>query len=456
MSKQLFLVINIIILLSNLNIYISQNIITSWHYDKVQMYDIQKIGAILSSQIKQKVTSLPDFTEDSIRITNLKISNVQQSLYDSYLNFNTGLLLFTPNKVTLSFTFSYSGQSSSGSASFDLKINILKIRIKNNKEDQTQSVTISMFSKESDFTVYEIADKDLLEKVKTALYKGFDNNNILDEQISSKIDILNYYKDFYNNKKSLNFETSSFFGSKKITINFNRFLGFCEDVTGKAESALCYYSGEIDGEDKKDKTKAPINNEKFVNPNGTFNTFINIDLYNKIVANILKEGISEKTFKKDSLSKSLSFDFTVSSLKNYFKGLNSYENNETFEAKIKINELNSKKMKLNAVFNIGNSNDVFSLDIQMDTNLKVEIIRNVRLNICLDNVKNIRICVKSGNVFIIDESGLQKAIEESFINSNESKCLSDDGISLRDYYSIITNAYCQDEGIYLEGNHLYQ
>ena len=337
MSKQLFLVINIIILLSNLNIYISQNIITSWHYDKVQMYDIQKIGAILSSQIKQKVTSLPDFTEDSIRITNLKISNVQQSLYDSYLNFNTGLLLFTPNKVTLSFTFSYSGQSSSGSASFDLKINILKIRIKNNKEDQTQSVTISMFSKESDFTVYEIADKDLLEKVKTALYKGFDNNNILDEQISSKIDILNYYKDFYNNKKSLNFETSSFFGSKKITINFNRFLGFCEDVTGKAESALFYYSGEIDGEDKKDKTKAPINNEKFVNPNGTFNTFINIDLYNKIVANILKEGISEKTFKKDSLSKSLSFDFTVSSLKNYFKGLNSYENNETFEAKIKIN-----------------------------------------------------------------------------------------------------------------------
>ena len=113
-------------------------------------------------------------------------------------------------------------------------------------------------------------------------------------------------------------------------------------------------------------------------------------------------------------------------------------------------------MKLNAVFNIGNSNDVFSLDIKMDTNLKVEIIRNVRLNICLDNVKNIEIYVKSGNVSIIDESGLQKAIEESFINSNESKCLSDDGISLRDYYSIITNAYCQDEGIYLEGNHLYQ
>ena len=445
MSKQLFLIISIFILFSNLNISLSQNIITSWHYDKVQMYDIQKVGSILSSQIKQKVTSLPNFTEDSIEITNLKISDVQQSLYDSYLNLNSGLLLFTPNKVTIGFTFSYSAQSSSGSASFDLKVNILKIRTKNNKEDQTQTVTVSMFATENDFSVYEISDKELLAKVKAALYKGFENNNILDGYISKSIDLLNYYKDFYKNKKNLNFETSSFFGSKKITIKFDRFVAFCEDVTGKAESALCYYSGEIDGEDKKDKTKAPINNENFINPNDTFNTFINIDLYNKIVSKILKDGISEKKY-----------DLSASSLKKYFNGLNSYENNESFEAKIKINELNSKTIKLNAAFNIGKSNDLFSMDIEADTTLKVDIIKNVRINVCLDSVKNVKILVKSGNLAISDESGLKKYIEESFNNANESICLSDEGISLRDYYSVITKAYCQDEGIYLEGNHLYQ
>ena len=445
MSKQLFIIISIFIIFANLNISLSQNIITSWHYDKVQMYDIQKVGSILSSQIKQKVTSLPEFTEDSIKITNLKISDVQQSLYDSYLNLNSGLLLFTPNKVTIGFTFSYSAQSSSGSASFDLKVNILKIRTKNNKEDQTQTVTVSMFATENDFSVYEISDKELLAKVKTALYKGFENNNILDGYISSSIDLLNYYKDFYKNKKNLNFETSSFFGSKKITIKFDRFVGFCEDVTGKAESALCYYSGEIDGEDKKDKTKAPINNENFINPNDTFNTFINIDLYNKIVSRILKDGISEKKY-----------DLSASSLKKYFNGLNSYENNESFEAKIKINELNSKIIKLNAAFNIGNSNDVFSMDIQADTTLKVDIIKNVRINICLDGIKNVKILAKSGNLAINDELGLKNYIAELFNNANESICLSDDGISLRDYYSVITKAYCQDEGIYLEGNHLYQ
>ena len=204
----------LIILFSLFSISFTQNIITSWHYDKVQMYELQKIGNILSTQIKEKVTTLPDFTEDSIRITNLKLSDVQQSLYDSYLNFNTGLLLFTPNKVTLSFTFSYSATSGTGSASFDLKINILKMRLTNYKQNQTQSVQISMYSEENDFSVFEISNKELSEQVRTALCKGFESNKILSD-ISSKIDIITYYKDFYKNNKNLEFETSSFLDSKK-------------------------------------------------------------------------------------------------------------------------------------------------------------------------------------------------------------------------------------------------
>ena len=453
MSQKLF--INIFLILSMFNLSINQNIITSWHYDKVQMYEMQKLGTILSTQIKEKTTSLPDFTEDSISITNLKLTEVQQSLYDSYLNFNSGLLLFTPNKVSLSFNFSYSGQGNEGSASFDLKINVLKIRLRNNKKDQTQSVQISMFSNENDFSVYEISNKDFSSRVKTALYKGFENKKILDG-ISSKLDLLSYYKEFYKNKKSLKFVTSSFFGSKDITINFDRFIGFCEDINGNVESALCYYSGEINGEDKMDKTTVPISNKNFVNPNDTFNTFINMDLYNKIIEKVMKEGLSEKIFSKKTLSKSSGFDLSVSTLKNYFDGLNSYENNEIFEAKIKINELNSKSIKFNMAINIGTRTNAFSLDVEADTPLKVEISKSVRINICLDSLKNLKLSVKSGNVSITDESGLKTILAESIKYLNEEACLTDSGISLRDYYSIITKAYSQDEGIYLEGNQLYQ
>ena len=455
MSKVLFNIINLFVILSILNLYISQNIITSWHYDKVQMYDLQKIGNILSSQIMEKVTSLPDFEEDAIKITNLKLIGVQHSLYDSYLNFKTGLLLFTPNKVTLSFNFTHTCESGSGPASFDLKINILKMRLTNFKQNQTQKVEVSMFSAEDDYNVFEIPDKALLARVRTALYKGFESNKILNG-ISSKIDLITYYQDFYKDKKSLDFETSTFLDSKKISVNFNRFVGFCEDVTGKAESALCYYSGEVDGEEKADKTKVPTSNENFVNPQDTYNTFINIDLLNNIMNKLLKDGLSEKTFNKDSVVKTLSYDFTVGSLKKYLSGLDSYQASEAFEAKVKINEFSTNKVKLTANFNIGDKTNVFSLDVELEIKLKVSLFRSVRLNTCLESAKTTQVSVKSGGVSITNESGLKSAIEEAFDYDNVPLCLSNKGVTLRDYYSIITKVYCQDEGIYIEGNQLYQ
>jgi hypothetical protein len=349
------------------------------------MYDLQKIGTILSTQIKEKVKKLPDFTVDTLTISNLTLSDIQQSLYDSYLNFNTGLLLFTPNKVTLSFTFSYSTQGSSGSASFDLKINILKMRLTNNKQDQTQSVKINMVSTENDYSVFQISDKEISAKVKTALYTGFENNKYLD-RISSEIDLISYYKDFYQKKNSMIFYSSSFLDSKQIIIAFNRFVGFCEDVTGKAESALCYYSGDFEEADKTDKTKVPLSNEDFVNPKDTYNTFINMDLINQIINKIMRGGITEKTFNQNSMSKTLPYDFTVGSLKNYFTGLDKYGNSETFEVKVNINELNLKSTKFNAAFNIGNDKNVFSLDIEFDNNLKIAIIKSVRINLCLESI----------------------------------------------------------------------
>ena len=419
------------------------------------MYDLQKIGNILTSQIMEKATSFPEFIEGTIRITNLKLLGVQHSLYDSYLNFNTGLLLFTPNKVTLSFNFTYSSQSGSGTASFDLKINILKMRLTNNKQDQTQKVDVSMFSKEEDYNVFEIPDKTLLANVRTALYNGFEKNNIL-KDISSKIDLVTYYQDFYKAKKSLDFETSTFLDSKKISINFNRFVGFCEDVTGKAESALCYYSGEIDGEDKTDKTKVTTSNENFVNPQDTYNTFINIDLLNNIINKLLKDGLAEKTFNKDSVVKTLSYDFTVGSLKKFLSGLDGYQTSDIFEAKVKINELSTKGVKFTANFNIGDKSNVFSLDVELEIKLKVSLARSVRLNACLESAKTTQVSVKSGDVSITNESGLKSAIEEAFDYDNVPLCLSNKGVTLRDYYSIITKVYCQDEGIYIEGNQLYQ
>ena len=455
MSCHLLNKISIVLIISILYLSLSQNIITSWNYDKVQMYELQKIGNILSTQIKEKVSVLDDISREGIYIDNLTLTDVQHTLYDSYLNFKTGLLLFTPNKVTFSFNFSYSSENETGSASFDLNIDLLKIRLKNNKTEQTQSTEIYMNSKEDDFSVYEIPDKNFSALVKRVLYEGFSENDYLNKYFSSNIDLISYYQDFYNAKRSLNFTTSEAFGSKNISVNFSRFIAFSEDVVGMGESALCYYSGEL-SEDKKDKSSVPLGNEQFVNPNDTYNTFINIDLYNEIVNNTIEDGLPEKIFNKKSAKKKLSYDFTVASLKKYFSGLEAFGNSEEFEAKIKINELNSKSTKFTASFKIGSQEDVFAIDVDMNVDLNLTITRSVRINICQIGTSNMKIKVKSGNVSILDESGLKRVVEESYNLEDNDKCLTDNGISLRDYYSIITNGYIRDEGIYLEGNQLYQ
>ena len=177
----------IIVIISILNLTNAQNIITSWHYDKVQMYEMETLGDIFTYENFKDIT-FNEFTEDSITINNLKISDVSHSLYDSYLNFKTGLLLLTPDKVSLSFTFNYTYGSISSNATFDFKINMIKIRLKNNKEDQTQTASIFGEYSDTDFSVYDISDKILAEKVKYAIYKGFKNKDILNGVILKNID----------------------------------------------------------------------------------------------------------------------------------------------------------------------------------------------------------------------------------------------------------------------------
>ena len=45
------------------------------------------------------------------------------------------------------------------------------------------------------------------------------------------------------------------------------------------------------------------------------------------------------------------------------------------------------------VFNIGSKTNAFSLDVEAETPLRVEVSKSVRINICLDSLKNLKICV---------------------------------------------------------------
>ena len=420
------------------------------------MYEMETLGGLFAYENFKDIT-FDEFKEDSITINNLKISDMSHSLYDSYLNFKTGLLLLTPGKVSLSFTFDYTFGDISSNATFDFNINMIKIRLKNNKEDQDQTASISGEYSDTDFSIYEISDKILAERVKYAIYKGFKNKDILNSVILKKINIIEHYKNRLSKKADFVLTTSALLDQKKITINLNRFLGFCEDVEGKVKSALCYYSGEIENEeDKTDRSSAPLNNKDFLNSTETYNTFININLLNKIAQKISAEGIDAKNYDKTVPKKSLPYDFTAQSLKKYFDGLDSYDNASEFSTNIKISEFDTKSAKFNVNFNIGENLNVFSINVELNFKLEFSLKKNVRVNLCLNDVSDIKISISTGTVSIKDEAELLSAVQQSFDFENIPICLSDNGVSFRDYYAKIKKIAALEEGFYLFGDQLYQ
>mgnify|MGYP003571526009 FL=1 len=70
---------------------ISQNIITSWNYDKVSMYDIQKVNTFLTSFLKNPLNIPIEIKNDTLSIENIKLISIQTNLYDSLINYDNGL-----------------------------------------------------------------------------------------------------------------------------------------------------------------------------------------------------------------------------------------------------------------------------------------------------------------------------------------------------------------------------
>lgn len=451
------------------SLFFAQNIITSWDYDKVAMYDIQKINTYLLTELVKQDIVIPGLVlVHNIQVTNVRLIDVQSTLYDSYLNYNNGVFLFTPNKVTLYFNFSYS-ESTRGyndSATLELKINTLKIKIKNDKISQKPKISTKMAARQEDFNVPGIQDKEFLNLLIDTLFSGFVRAYVLSELIPGIMDegLNKYYNDFYSKKKEFKITTSEFFGKLVFGMNNNLFTHFCEDLIGDYKNNFCFYLGYTDKEEEKvDKTKIPLSNERFShNPDNLYNVFINKDLLEDISSYVIKSYLffNPKIYNNKTNIKKLSYDFNVASLKKFFSGLNNFRDDEYFYSEVFIDNITSTEAKYRAKINIGSNDNNFVININSKISMNLSTKRGVRFNLCLKEAKATNIEVVSSSfepkVEITNFEGLKNAIDESFDYDYNKICLSDDGISMRDYFSKITNVYAREEGIYLEGRHLYQ
>ena len=451
-----------------LSLYISQNIITSWSYDKVAMYDIQKINTYLTS-IFQPFDIPITINNDTLKITNIKLTQIETNLYDSLINYNTGLLLLTPNKISLYFNFSYEDTKKGykGDSTLSLKILTFKLKVKNDKNLSKVNITIKMSATKEDYSIPGIKDKEFLNVLKEVFYSEFNKNFILSKIIPEKIEkgINDYYINYYKKNKEFKVETNNFFGKMIFPMKNNKFMYFCEDILGESKTAFCYYPGYTSlYEDVTDKTEVPLKNERFSHNNDDlYNIFINNDMIGTIIDYISKNYFeyNAKYYNNKTNIKQLSYKFNVESLQKYFKGLEKLNKEDYFDCEVYIESGNLNEAKYRVKINIQDENKN-NIIIRITSKLTVDIplYKNIRINLCLKETKTINVEIISSTIqpkVEIDKlEELKSSIEESFDFNHNPICINDKGISLKDYYSEITKAYVKEEGFYLEGNHLYQ
>ena len=452
------------------SLYCSQNIITSWNYDKVAMYDLQKINTFLTSFTEKPLDIPISIKNGTLTINNIKLTQIQTNLYDSLINYNTGLLLLSPNKITLFFDFSYNEEKKGYKDNSTLELRILdfKLKIKNDKDIKKKAdFFIKMSTDLDNYSIPGISDKEFLKLLQNVFYYEFNKNLILSKTISEKLEvgIKDYYIKFYETHDEFKLQTNEFFGSMIFPLKNNKFLYFCEDLLEEYKTSFCYYKGYTTLEDdQEDKTKVPLVNERFShNEDDLYNIFINKDMFQSISDYIVNHNLyfNPKYYNNETHIKELSYDFTVESLQEYFKGLDNIQKEIIFDCEIYIENITLFETIYRVKININDENkNNFQMRINSQINVDLPITKSVKFNLCLKEIKSKNIEIISSTiepqVEIKDLDGLKKVIEESFDFEHIPICLSDDGISLRDYFSKINKIYLQEEGIYFEGKQLYQ
>jgi hypothetical protein len=461
--------VSIYIFISIISVFICQNIITSWNYDKVAMYDLQKINTFLNNFAQNPIDIPITLKNNTLTINNIKLIQIDTNLYDSLINYNTGLLLLAPNKITLYFNFSYEDGTQRGDTTLELKILTFKLKVSNDKTTEKKAnFEIKMTSPLENYSIHGIQDKTLLEALKYLFCKGFQDNSVLNKIIPEKMEtgLYNCYNEYYKNIKEFNLQTKDFFGNLKLSIKNNEFLYFCEDLLGEYKTAFCYYKGnvqDIEGS-KDDKTLLPLKNERFShNEDDLYNIFINNDLFEYSMDYFVKNYFEKnsKIYNNKTNTKQLSYDFTVNSLNKYFRGLEYLQKTDYFDCEIYIEKGNLNEVVYKVRVNIRDENkNYFEMRVTSGLTLDIPIKKSVRFDICIKDTKtkNVEILFSTTKpqVEVSDFEGLQKAIEESFDFSKNPICLNNDGISLRDYFAEISKAYAKEEGLYFEGPQLYQ
>ena len=265
---------------------ISQNILTSFDYDKTLAYTLQDVQTMLNKNLLSNLQALtyPNLV-DGITLSNIKPTAVSATLTSSYGNMQTQLYLFSPSKLSITFTLDYTTTTST-TGSCEVSFGVFDFRTRFNVASGKPAVNVLIESRAKDYVIFNVDSAETASQIQNAMYTQMIQQNII-TSIATEIEkgINAFYEELYTNKAQYTFTSSTLLGNIPVNIMFNTFISFPEDLGKEYKSAITSYAGSVDGKEVTgDKKEKALEQSNFVKPGDDYFTFINYDLFNVIIS----------------------------------------------------------------------------------------------------------------------------------------------------------------------------
>ena len=457
MSKTTYLISLLLI-----PIIISQNILTSFDYDKTLAYTLQDVQTMLNTKLLSNLQALtyPELV-DGITLSNIKPTAVSATLTSSYGNMQTQLYLFSPSKLSITFTLDYT-TSSSTKGSCEVAFGVFDLRSRFTVASSKPAVSVSIESRAKDYVIFNVDSAEIASQIQNAMYTQMIQQKVI-TSIATEIEkgINAFYEELYTNKDQYTFTSSTLLGNIPVNIMFNTFMSFPEDLGKEYKSAVTSYAGNVEGKEVSgDKKEKALEQSNFVKPGDDYFTFINYDLFNDVFSSLITKGIV-MNLNNNSIP-NLSFDFTFKTLSQVFNGLpTSFSESDEVVVSSKLSEIaflpqGKGEMTLSSSFKVKDTENVVEVTIKIEFEAPATKRTTTSFDLCLNKLTVKSTEVTTSSITIANQDTFNAYVNEIFnYGISLPTCLSDKGITLRDYYRYIDNAKSEQNGVYIQGKHIY-
>lgn len=447
-------------LASILSIINGQNIVTSYSYDKINTYTYEYIQNYLNSDFLTALKQIDDIKQDNLIISDIKATSSSSRLAFSYGNMDIGLFLFSPKKLTVTYSFNYKiGEAEAQAATLELSVFEIKVTLGFKEDTKEPDVTVKIEKRDKDFDVYNAKSEDE-KQVIDALIQGFESQGVFTDYAQTiQTGITNLYSTMYKSKPSFEYQSSKLLENRKVIVKLDKFMGFCKDVQKTYESAVCFYSGEVDQEVKTGIYEDALKKEEFKAPGDDYYSFIHYNLFNDAITNMISQKDLILELSKTSFEE-ISFGFTVKDLKEIFSDISSdFADTDEYVVKSKITSMSIADtgivtLNMENAITIKDTPNVIVFTLQMELQPNAKVPSYASFDLCISTFTIREIKVTTGRME--HEDILKNRITMVFDKAVQyPTCLSDNGIDLKDYYRYLDEAEIGEKGVYLKGKHLY-